>query len=98
MCMAQVVYTLPQGLDPDDALFSESGAMNIMFFMDKACHGASARVFWQTCTHSSLETMTYVSQRTCRVACPGPEDPLAATMHWQTLATPLSLEEMARIT
>ena len=32
---AQVVYTLPQGPDPDAALFSESGAMNVMFFLDK---------------------------------------------------------------
>ena len=30
-----MVYTLPQGPDPDAALFSESGAMNVMFFLDK---------------------------------------------------------------
>ncbi|KAK9836165.1 hypothetical protein WJX81_006118 [Elliptochloris bilobata] len=41
---AQVVCTLPQGPDPDAALFSESGGMNIMFFMDKASGGGQELV------------------------------------------------------
>jgi hypothetical protein len=33
--LLQVLYALPQGGDVDDAVVSESGAMNVFFFMDK---------------------------------------------------------------
>ena len=73
--VAQVVYTLPQGLDPDDALFSESGAMNIMFFMDKACPVAPvqyAQFPFQTCTTSILSEHDRGRQHTSFIACSGP--------------------------
>lgn len=36
----QVLYTLPQGEDSESAVFSESGAMNVMYFLDKPSGGA----------------------------------------------------------
>ncbi|DBB04285.1 TPA: hypothetical protein ACH3X1_012782 [Trebouxia sp. C0004] len=33
---SQVLYSFPQGTQPDDALVSECGAMNLMFFLQKA--------------------------------------------------------------
>lgn len=33
---SQVLYSFPQGSQPDDALVSECGAMNLMFFLQKA--------------------------------------------------------------
>ena len=32
---SQVLYSFPQGDDPDDALVSECGSMNLMFFLQK---------------------------------------------------------------
>ena len=32
---SQVLYSFPQGSNPDDALVSECGAMNLMFFLQK---------------------------------------------------------------
>ncbi|KAK9823971.1 hypothetical protein WJX72_006714 [[Myrmecia] bisecta] len=32
---SQVIYSFPQGSDPDNALISESGAMNVMFLLEK---------------------------------------------------------------
>ncbi len=32
---SQVLYSFPQGSQPDDALVSECGAMNLMFFFQK---------------------------------------------------------------
>jgi branched-chain amino acid aminotransferase len=39
----QVVYALPQGPDPNDALISECGAMNMMFVLRrfKALHAGA---------------------------------------------------------
>lgn len=38
----QVVYALPQGPDPKDALISECGAMNMMFVLKKDTTAAQA--------------------------------------------------------
>jgi branched-chain amino acid aminotransferase len=45
---SQVLYSFPQGSQPDDALVSECGAMNLMFFLQKVhalgfCPGLDSR-------------------------------------------------------
>ena len=40
---SQVLYSFPQGNDPDDALVSECGSMNLMFFLQKV----------RLCSHSA---------------------------------------------
>ena len=86
-----MVYTLPQGPDPDDALFSESGAMNIMFFLDKVCTTAPV-VNFLLCTPTWVppKSSIHIGHHKfilTRTACPGPKGIRAARMHWQTPAS-----------
>jgi hypothetical protein len=63
----QVVYTLRQGRDhPDDAVFSESGAMNVMFFMDKA---RAARRPPRHCPVTCLQTRALLQDAPALVLC-----------------------------
>lgn len=57
---SQVIYSFPQGKDPDDALVSECGSMNMMFFIQKVA------LFVCSDTHCNLplicwDQTTYVS-------------------------------------
>ena len=42
---SQVLYSFPQGSQPDDALVSECGAMNLMFFLQKV-HALDFVLVW----------------------------------------------------
>ena len=46
---SQVLYSFPQGSNPDDALVSECGSMNLMFFLQK--------VKVRLCEHVRLQHM-----------------------------------------
>lgn len=66
----QVVYTLRQGRDhPDDAVFSESGAMNVMFFLDKARAAPAAPALPFYCNSSHMPAQRKPTARCCR-PCP----------------------------
>lgn len=54
---SQVLYSFPQGSDPDDALVSECGSMNLMFLLQKV---------WYACTLSiSRDGVTALLRLAC---------------------------------